>query len=48
MKLNVPEMPKGIPSEKLPWPIGYTRNNAAAAATGAVKATEIQGRIPKR
>jgi hypothetical protein len=22
IKLNVPEIPNGIPSEKLPWPIG--------------------------
>jgi hypothetical protein len=48
MKLNVPEIPKGIPSEKDPCPIGYTKNTALAAATGAEKATKIQGRIPKR
>jgi hypothetical protein len=35
MKLKVPLIPKGIPSEKLPCPIGYTMNTAAAAATGA-------------
>jgi hypothetical protein len=36
MKLNVPDMPRGIPSEKEPCPKGYTRNTAEAAATGAL------------
>lgn len=31
-----------------PCPKGYTIKTAAAAATGAEYATEIQGRIPKR
>ena len=31
-----------------PCPKGYTMKTAAAAATGAEYATEIQGRIPKR
>jgi hypothetical protein len=35
MKLKVPEIPKGIPSENDPCPIGYTKNTAKAAATGA-------------
>eukprot|EP00632_Arachnochrysis_sp_CCMP2950_P009063 CAMPEP_0185713984 /NCGR_PEP_ID=MMETSP1164-20130828/37882_1 /TAXON_ID=1104430 /ORGANISM="Chrysoreinhardia sp, Strain CCMP2950" /LENGTH=48 /DNA_ID= /DNA_START= /DNA_END= /DNA_ORIENTATION= len=48
MKLKVPEIPKGIPSEKEPCPIGYTKNTAEAAATGAENATKIHGRIPKR
>jgi len=46
MKLNVPEIPSGIPSLKLPCPIGYTKNTAKAAARGAEKATAFQGRIP--
>jgi hypothetical protein len=40
--------PRGIPSEKLPCPIGYVRKTAVAAATGAENATKIQGRIPSR
>jgi hypothetical protein len=35
MKLNVPDIPRGIPSENLPWPNGYTKKTAKAAATGA-------------
>jgi hypothetical protein len=31
-EVEVPEIPKGIPSEKEPWPIGYTKNTAVAAA----------------
>jgi hypothetical protein len=48
IKLNVPEIPRGSPSEKEPCPKGYTIKTAAAAATGAEYATEIHGRIPKR
>eukprot|EP01026_Neomeris_dumetosa_P072183 TRINITY_DN733_c0_g1_i12.p4 TRINITY_DN733_c0_g1~~TRINITY_DN733_c0_g1_i12.p4 ORF type:complete len:118 (+),score=8.63 TRINITY_DN733_c0_g1_i12:743-1096(+) len=48
MKLKVPEIPKGIPSEKDPCPIGQMMNTAVAAATGAEQATASQGRIPKR
>merc|ERR1711920_597208 len=43
IKLKVPEIPRGIPSEKEPWPIGYVRKTA-----GAEKATKIHGRIPRR
>jgi hypothetical protein len=43
MKLNVPEIPKGIPSEKEPCPIGYTKNTAEAAATGASKRKKVNG-----
>ena len=32
-------MPRGIPSEKLPCPKGYTKNTAKAADTGAEYAT---------
>ena len=32
--------------QKNPCPIGYTINTAAAATTGAEKATKIQGLIP--
>ena len=46
MKLNVPDIPNGIPSEKLPCPKGYTKNTAKAAETGAEYATQIQGLIP--
>jgi len=35
-----------MPSEKLPCPIGYTTNTAAAATTGAENATNIHGLIP--
>ena len=35
MKLNVPEIPRGMPSEKEPCPIGYTMKTAVAATTGA-------------
>ncbi len=36
MKLKVPEMPRGMASEKLPWPMAYTSSTAVAAATGAL------------
>ena len=48
IKLKVPLIPRGMPSEKLPCPNGYTRKTAEAAATGAEYATQIQGLIPKR
>jgi hypothetical protein len=48
MKLKVPEIPRGIPSEKEPCPMGYVKKTAVAAATGAEKATKIHGRIPRR
>ena len=48
MKLKVPEIPSGIPSEKEPCPNGYIMKTAVAAATGAEYATAIQGRIPRR
>merc|ERR1711920_984764 len=48
IKLKVPEIPKGIPSENDPWPMGYVRKTAVAAATGAEKATKIHGLIPRR
>ena len=35
IKLNVPEMPNGIPSLRLPCPKGYMRKTAKAAETGA-------------
>jgi hypothetical protein len=35
MKLKVPEIPKGIPSENEPCPSGYMIKTAVAAATGA-------------
>ena len=42
IKLNVPEIPSGIPSENEPCPKGYTKNTANAADTGAEYATHIQ------
>ena len=35
MKLNVPLIPRGIPSKKLPWSMGWTINTAIAAIRGA-------------
>ena len=35
IKLKVPEIPRGMPSLKLPCPKGYTKNTANAAETGA-------------
>ena len=48
MKLKVPLIPSGIPSEKLPCPIGYTMNTADVATMGAEKAKYTQGRISRR
>jgi len=45
MKLKVPDIPNGIPSEKLPCPIGYTMNTADEANTGPENATNIHGRM---
>ena len=45
MKLKVPLIPRGIPSEKEPWPIGSTRKTADPAVTSAKYARMIHGRI---
>ena len=47
MKLNVPEIPRGIPSENEFDRMGI-QEYCESAETGAEYATQIQGRIPKR